>query len=250
MHQPEDVPPAGFRVVGVCRRVVETGVGRNPGEERRLREIQLVRVLLEVRARGLLDAVGAVPEVDGVEVRGENAVLAPPLLELPCERGFPHLPRERPLVPDVGVLDELLRDRRSALDDLSVSHVLPEGARHSADVDPLVLEEALVLDRDDRLAHDRRDVVRADEDAALVATENGEDRAAVRRVDDRVDVRALRGRIEGGDLARDGAHETERERQCREDEENAKQRREAPLANSAPRTRRPLLSPNPQGRQV
>src|SRR4026208_2052653 len=106
------------------------------------------------------------PEVDRVQVRRENPVLAPALLELPRERRLAHLAREGLLVPDVGVLHELLRDRRATLDDALLPHVLPEGARDTAHVDAVVLEEALVLDGDDRLAHDRRDVIRGDEDAA------------------------------------------------------------------------------------
>ena len=65
----------------------------------------------------------------------------------------------------------------------------------TAQVDALVVEEALVLDRDDRLSHDRRDVLRVDEDAALLSPEHREDRPAVRGVDDRVDVGALGRRV-------------------------------------------------------
>ena len=85
-----------------------------------------------------------------------------------------------------------------------------------------------------------------DEDAALVAAEDGQDAPPVLRVDHRVDVRALCGRVERWDLARDRAHEPEREREARRDEEDGHQRRKTTLANPAPRTRRPLLSPNPQ----
>ena len=189
-----------------------------PGQQRRLGQRQLLGALLEVRARRLLDAVRAVPEVDGVEVGGEDPVLAPALLELPRERRLAHLARERPLVADVGVLHELLRDRRTTLDDALVADVLPERARDAAHVDAVVLEEALVLDGDDRLAHDRRDVLGADEHAALVAAEHREHRPAVGRVDDGVDVRVLRGGIERGYLARDGADEPEREGQERSDD--------------------------------
>ena len=38
--------------------------------------------------------------------------------------------------------------------------VLPDGAQDSVQVDAAVLEEALVLDRDDRLLHQRRDLAR------------------------------------------------------------------------------------------
>ena len=177
--------------------------------------VEVLRALLEVRARCLLDAVRAVPEVDRVQVRGEDPVLRPVLLELPGQGRLAHLARDRLLVPDVRVLDELLRDRRAALDDSLLADVLPESACDAAHVDAVVLVEALILDRDDRLAHDRRDVLGADEHAALLAAQHREDAAPVLRVDDRVDVGALRGRIERRDLARDRANEPERERQRR-----------------------------------
>ena len=185
--------------------------------------VELLGALLEVRARRLLDPVGAVPEVDRVEVRGEDPILAPALLELPRERGLAHLARERPLVPDVGVLDELLRDRRAAFDDPLLPDVLPERAPDAPHVDAVVLEEALILDRDDRLAHDRRDVLRSTRTRLSSPRSTASTDLAVRRVDDRVDVRALRGGVERGDLARDRAHETERERQRRQDDEDAQQ---------------------------
>ena len=42
------------------------------------------------------------------------------------------------------------------------------------EVDAVVLVEALVLDRDDRLLHDRRDLIRVEDDAALLAAQHGE----------------------------------------------------------------------------
>src|SRR4029079_5418542 len=209
---------------------------------------QLLGALLEVRARRLLDAVGAVPEVDGVEVCGEDPVLAPPLLELPCQRRLTHLACECLLVPDVGVLHELLCDRRASFDDSLLAHVLPEGTGDTAHVYAVVLEEALILDRDDRLSHDRRDVLRVHEDAALVASKDRQARAPIRRVDHRVYVRVLRGGIERRYLARDRADEAEREGEQCSGQEDEQQRRKTTLANPASRPRRPLLTPNPQGR--
>jgi hypothetical protein len=128
-----------------------------------------------------------------------------------------------------------------------VADVLPERARYAAEIDAVVLVEALVLDRDDRLPHDRCDVFRVHENAALVAAQDGEDAAPVGRVHDRVDVRVLRRRVERRDLTRHRAHEPEREREARGDEENEQQRRKTTLANSAsPARRHPRLSPNPQ----
>src|SRR5918999_4906812 len=120
-------------------------------------QLELGGRLLEVRARRLPDAVRAVAEVDRVQVCGEDPVLAPALLELPRERRLSHLAAERALVADVRILDELLCDGRPALDDRLVPNVLPQSARDAAQVNAVVLEEALILDRNDRLAHDRRD---------------------------------------------------------------------------------------------
>jgi hypothetical protein len=107
--------------------------------------------------RGLADPVRAVPEVDRVQVRGQDPVLvvAVPLFELPRERRLLELARDRAVVRHVGVLDELLRDRRAALDDGLVLDVCEQRAADRVQVDAVVLVEALVLDRDDRLFHDR-----------------------------------------------------------------------------------------------
>ena len=242
-HHVEDVAPAQLRVARMRHRVVAGRVGRKPGEERRLVQLEVQRALLEVRARSLLDTVGAVAEVDRVQVGGEDAVLRPRLLELPGERGLAHLPGKRPLVPDVRVLHELLRDRGSALHDRLAADVRPERACHATQVDPVVLEEAAILDRDDRLPHDRRDLLGLDEDSALLTAQHGEDRSAVGRVDDGVDLGALCGRIERRDLARDGADEPEREREQGKNEQKPDERCQPPLTNPPPPAGRSLLLP-------
>ena len=143
--------------------------------------------------------------VDGVQVRGEDLRLRPvprPGLELPRERRLLELARDRPLVPDERVLDELLRDRRSALHGALVADVLPQRADDAVDVDAAVLVEALVLDVDDRVLHPRRDVVPADELARLLAPEHREDRVPVVGVDIAVDLAGLSApRVERRKLA-------------------------------------------------
>src|SRR5581483_3841354 len=118
---------------------------RDPGEERGLRKRQPLRVVPEVGPRRALDAVRAVAEVNGVQVTREDAVLRPALLDLPREGRLLQLARQRALARDVRVLDELLRDRRAALDDLPVRDVGPERATDAAQVEAPVLVEALVL---------------------------------------------------------------------------------------------------------
>src|SRR5207344_995829 len=106
----EDVPSPLLRARRARDGVVSARVGGDAGEESSLRQTELLGALLEVRARSLLDPVRAVSEVDRVQVRGEDPILAPALLELPGERSLSHLAGDGPLVPDVRVLDELLGD--------------------------------------------------------------------------------------------------------------------------------------------
>ena len=86
-----------------------------------------------------------------------------------------------------------------------------------------MLVEAFVLDCDDRLLHDRRDVVRADEDAALGASQGGEDGVPVVRVDVPVHLALNVARVTRRDLTRDCGDEPERERRHPEQKEEQKE---------------------------
>src|SRR5438067_1012594 len=139
----------------------------------------------EVRLRGGLDAVGVIPVVDGVQVAGENLVLRPAAAELDRETRLPDLALEGPLAAGVEVAHELLRDRRSALDDLAGADVAPESAGDPDVVDAAVLVEAAVLDRD----RGRREPVgHAPEPDGLAIPLGGDrpEQRSIRREDERV----------------------------------------------------------------
>ncbi len=212
---------------------------RHRGEQRSLGKRQLGGAVTEVRERGLLHAVRAVSEIDRVQVRGEDLVLVPALLELPRERRLLHLAADRAVVLDDRVLHELLRDRRAALHDALVRDVLPAGAKDPAEIDAVVLVEPPILDRDDRVLHQRRDLVRLEQHAALVASQDGEDRLAVVRVDVAVPLRLhLVAGVELRDLAGERGHEAEREGGRAEQRQNPQEDEETELANPAPGLRR------------
>jgi hypothetical protein len=234
-HQPQhEAPPRPCRR-RVPHRVVEARVLRDAREQRRLRQRQLRRRVAEIRPRRPLGAVRAVAEVDRVEVGGEDPVLRPALLELPRERRLLELARERPLVADERVLDELLRDRRASLHRPLVADVREERAAHPAQVDAAVLPEAPVLGRDDRLLQPRRDLGARHEHTALRAAQDGEDRVAVVRIDVAVHLQpVLLGWVEAPELLPDGEHEPEGERRRREHSQHRDQREQAELADPAP----------------
>ena len=126
-----------------------------------------------------MDAVGPAPVEDGVEVVLEDPVLRPLAVEPDGETGLDRLPLERDLVPDVEVADELLRERRAALDDLAGADVLRERPRDPLEVDPAVLVEAAVLDRDRGQPHPLADPVQLAR--AGGSSPPGSSRAASRR---------------------------------------------------------------------
>src|SRR5207248_5157419 len=190
------------------------------------------------------DTVGAVAEIDRVQVGGQDPVLRPTLLELPGDRRLLQLPADRALVVHVGVLDELLRDRRAALDDLLVAEVLPDGATDRAHVDPSVLVEALVLDGHDRLLHPAGDLRRGNDDPALRTAQHREHTGArLAGVDVAIDLLLrARARVEVADSTGDSAHQPEGERDEAEHEQDQDKAEEPELADPAPRLRRHGLS--------
>ena len=224
----------GDRVIGARRR-------HHAGDHRRLVRLELggagapavalaARVLAaEVRARGGLDAVGAVAEVDRVEVVAQDLALGPLARDVVGHRGLAQLHEQvAPVLRGERVLDELLGDRRAALDRLLGEDVLVEGAADAADVDAVVGVEALVLDRDDRVLHHRRDLRLLEQDPVLVAGQQAEALAAA--VDDD---RVLRGGLlERRQVGGDGHHHPEHGRDDREQPEAREQRQHAQLADA------------------
>src|SRR5258708_27722558 len=91
----------------------------------------------------------------------------------------------------------MLRDRRTALNRLALD-VVPGRAEDPPHVDPAVLVEALVLDRDDRVLQPRRDLARGHDHPRLRPAQDLEDRVPVTRVHVRVRLLALLLAVWGG----------------------------------------------------
>ncbi len=146
--------------------VVAFGVADHAGEQRRFADGELAELLTPhaERRRGVgreeeppgrrLHPVRALPEVDRVEVLLEDLALRVLVVQAIREDQLFRFPLQVALVAEDPVLDELLRDRRTALTDLSFGQVLDERARHAAHVDAGVLPERLVLGRDHRVDQD------------------------------------------------------------------------------------------------
>ena len=166
-------------------RIVDRGRLGQAGEKGRFGQGQLARMLGKVRLRRGLDAVRVGPVVDRVHVLIEDPGLRMGVAQLHREADLLDLPPEGALPRDVEVADELLRDRRTALDDVTCLEIRPESARDPDVVDPAVLIETAVLDRHGRLDQVRTDLVELHRLAILLGRDRAEERA-VRRVDERV----------------------------------------------------------------
>ncbi len=143
------------RSLRVEDRVVLGGRLRQPGQHRLLRQVELPDRLGEVDLRGGADADrgGAFDRPVGgdVEVLAEDLLAGVALGVLDRQLRLDDLALEGPLrVADAEVADELLGDRRAALDGLAGFEVLQLGPGDPLQVDAAVLVEALVLDRDRR----------------------------------------------------------------------------------------------------
>src|SRR5581483_8136829 len=226
VHRTEHLAPPCERVGRTVEGVVQRRRLRQPGEEGRLEQRELARMLGEVRLRGGLDAVRVVAEVDLVHPLAEDLRLRPVLVELDREAGLLDLALERPLLRDVEVANELLRQRRAALDDLARGEVLPERPQDRAVVDTAVLVEAAVLDVDGSLPQPRTDPPERDRLAVPFGRDRAEERA-VGRVDERVLAdpdrperreRAAAGERRGGRQTR--GHERHRNREQHQDRED------------------------------
>ena len=247
-----DLPPRSG-AFGIGDRVVAARVGRDSGEQRRLGDRQVFRAVVEVDERCLLDAVGAVAEVDRVQVLLQDPLLGPGAraLELPGERGLAHLAADRLLVAIERVLDELLRDRGAALDDLLLPDVRDQSARPMPRRSmPSCSQKrrssiATIACRIGSAMSSYLTRVRACEPRSTARIS-----LAARVVDVAVDLAVellLRVELAGVDLARDCADQAEAERHRPEETEDGEERKEAKLADPAARTPRSVLPERPQG---
>ena len=143
-----------------------------PGKQSAFLERELLGRLAEIAARGQLDAPGAAAEIDGIEIELEDFLLAQRVLDPRRHDHLANFALVGEVFADQQVLHDLLGDGRAALRAPGAGEVADEGADQAALVDPLVLIEALVLGRDERLLHVLRNVGEHHPDAALILLEH------------------------------------------------------------------------------
>jgi hypothetical protein len=203
-----------YRLLWTVERIEHGRRLRQPGEQCRLRQQEVLRSLREVRLRCSLDPVRAVAVEDLVDVRVQDPALRPFARELDRETGLRRFTAERlGRLLDVEIARKLLRDRRAALDDMSGIHVREQRAHDAGVVERAVLPEAAILDRDGRPGHPLAHVLQVDRLTVLLGGDRSQERP-VRRVDegvrpdvDRSEVAQLAARHPNGGAGEPADHE-------------------------------------------
>jgi hypothetical protein len=121
----------------------------------------LLQRLAEIDLRRGGEAVGALAEVDLVDVDLENLVLGEVVLDLEGEQRLVDLARQGLLAGQEEIARHLHGDGAGALALAATGEVGVGGAQHAERVDAGMLVEALVLGREDGLLHRRRHVLDA-----------------------------------------------------------------------------------------
>ena len=132
-------------------RVVPARSGDGSRERGGLQKREVRGVSPEVRSGGGLHAVGAVPEVDGVQILGQDLVLGELVLELDGHDRLADLAAQRRLAAGEHGFHVLLGDRGAALVERPVLHVDPRRPGDGDGIDPIMGVETLVLHGHHRL---------------------------------------------------------------------------------------------------
>jgi hypothetical protein len=128
--------------------------------------------LAEIVVGGRPHPIGAVAQPDLVQIEFKDLLLVERLLQAVGENGVLQLAADGGVVGQEDVLGHLLGDGGAAFQPAptnGVEQVLGHGAHNAAGVHAAVLEEAVVLGRQEGLGQLGRDVVIGDEDPALAA---------------------------------------------------------------------------------
>jgi len=118
--------------------------------------------VVEEAARGGVDAISAAAEIDAVQIELDDLVLGEAPFERQRQYAFADLAGEGAVVVEEDIAGELLGDGRSPLSPAPLLDAHAKSAEHANRIDAGVRAEAPVLDRDDRVAHHRRDAVIGD----------------------------------------------------------------------------------------
>ena len=167
-QHPVSTPQRSSRIT--FRVVVGRSLGQGPQKGRLVRR-QLIQRLAEIVIGRRGHAIGAIAQVDLVQIQFEDLLLGQRRFQTAGEDRFLELAVQAGLTGQQDVLGDLLGDGRAALQTLArhdVEHVLEHGPADAGHVDAAVIEEVLILGRQEGVNDRLRHLVIGDVDASLV----------------------------------------------------------------------------------
>ena len=111
-------------------------------------------MLAEEAFRRRFDPINPRAEIDAIEIKRDDLILAVARLQIQCEHRLLHLAVEGAFGFEEQILGELLGQRRPALDDVSHHHILISGAHQADGVEPDMFTEAPVFDGDEGVGYE------------------------------------------------------------------------------------------------
>ena len=158
---------ADFCPFGVDHRVVGGGRLGQTREHRRLGRGDFGQRLAEIDLRGRGKPVGALAEVDLVEVDLEDLLFRECLLDLQCDQDLVDLAGVAAFVREKEIARELHGDRAGPLGLAARRQIGKRRAGNTQKVDAAVGKETVVLGGQDGPGHDWRHILEFDDAAAL-----------------------------------------------------------------------------------
>ena len=182
IHLVEDRLLALFVCRGVIERIVLGRLVGDADDRCAFGQTQFGNVFAEIGLRRGLNAPTALAEVNSVEIPFDDLAFVVFLFQLKRAEDLGQLALNGDLVLARQVLDQLLRDRRTAIGIGHTGEHLDKSAGRTVPVNALVLVKALVLDRDESLFHIPGDLVVINPDAFFRAGERNKLLPAAGRV--------------------------------------------------------------------
>ena len=182
LHRRDNELAARTRAIVILRRGKARRRLHHPCQHRRLAKGNIRRVLREISLRRRAETPGTFAEINRRKVAFQDLLLRQPHLHPQRHDRFLRLAPKRAFRGQEGVLRQLLRDRRAALDHSAGFDVARRRPRDSAQAEAPMLIEVPVLDRDEGFGHMFGQFVECDR-RVLILPSPGDGRA-VRRLDD------------------------------------------------------------------
>ena len=190
LHAAKHVGEAFLGAFGMAVGIEKARTFEQAGEHGAFGQREVLRRFAEIAARRHLHAPGAAAEISGIEIEFEDFRLAERALDAGGHDHLADLALVGHVVADQEVLHHLLGDGRAALRTARVGEITNEGADDAALVDAVMIEEAPVFGRDERLLHQIGNGGERDPDPAVARFEHVGEIAAL-AVEDHAHARQL-----------------------------------------------------------